>query len=110
MEDVAPFPPPRLQRVSEDLQREIDEALQDVCLDDLLQAGPRTGDAESGEIQLDQRCHGTVIKIDRDSVFFSLDGQHEGMASLRQFPEPPHPVCVWKSSPSGSWPTTACTN
>lgn len=86
---AVPFPPPRLQRMSEDLQREIDDALQDISLDELLQGGPRTTNAAGTEIQLDERCQATVIKVDRDLVFFSLDGQHEGMASLRQFPEPP---------------------
>ncbi len=88
---VTSFPPPRLQRMSEDLQQEIDEALQDVSLEELLQGETRTDAATTGEITLDERVLATVIKTDRDSVFCSLGGQHEGVVSLRQFAEPPAP-------------------
>ena len=81
------FPPPRVQRISQDLQDEIDAALGDVSLDALL-----TGAAESGartEIELDSKYPGTIVKIHRDSVFFSLGANHEGVATLKHFSELP---------------------
>jgi small subunit ribosomal protein S1 len=93
------FPPPRLQRVSEDLQQEIDDALKDLSLEELLQGEAGAGGGSSAEITLDERCQATVIKIDRDAVFFSLGGAYEGLASLRHFAEPPAPGSSWEVVP-----------
>ncbi len=93
------FPPPRLQRMSEDLQQEIDEALQDLSIEELLQGESRPDAGSSDEIALDQRCQATAIKTDRDSVFFSLGGASEGVASLRHFAEPPAPGSQWEVVP-----------
>lgn len=82
------FPPPRIQRVSEDLQREIDSALLGLSMQDILESsGGRQ--AKGPEPELDKRYRGIITKIHRDDVFVSLPGNHEGVASLRQFPKPP---------------------
>ncbi|MFO0915574.1 MAG: S1 RNA-binding domain-containing protein [Pirellulales bacterium] len=61
---------------------ELAAAMGDIQLDKLLGGKVTT-------LELDSRCRGTVVKIDHDSVFISLGSQHEGVASLRQFADPP---------------------
>ncbi len=81
------FPPPRVDRISDDLQREIDEALGGQSIDALL-----TGDAQAAagaDLELDKRYPATLVKIHRDNCFFALPGAHEGIASLKQFADPP---------------------
>lgn len=73
--------------LSTELEREINSALGDEALDALVSSGP-TEDA--GELlEMDSRHRGTVVKIHGDNVFFSLGGRNQGVASLRQFKEPP---------------------
>ena len=73
--------------MSSELVDEINDALGGLSLDQLMDQGGSGGSASAQEIELDQRCQGTVIKIDRDSAFFNLGVQNEGIASLRQFGE-----------------------
>ncbi len=82
------YPPPRVQRLPQDLQQEIDAALDGVSLDDLMNDSS-TSSARNAEPKLDERYPATVVMIHRDDIFFSLPGQYEGMASMRQFDEPP---------------------
>jgi small subunit ribosomal protein S1 len=84
------FPPPRVERVSKELQDEIDAAIGDISMEDLIGESPST-QATSGEVELDSRVKAQVVKVHRDLVFFSLGGNHEGIASLKQFDEPPEP-------------------
>jgi small subunit ribosomal protein S1 len=70
-----------------DLEREIESALGDAALDELVSSGPTE---DIGELlEMDSRHLGTVAKIHGDNVFFSLGGRNQGVASLRQFKEPP---------------------
>jgi small subunit ribosomal protein S1 len=88
LEPPKPVPiPSRREPVSEDLQREIDAALGEMSLDDLLVA-PVTTQA-SREVERDVRRLARVLRVHGDDVFFALDGRHEGVASLRAFPAPP---------------------
>ena len=41
------------------------------------------------ELEPDQKYTGTVIKVHRDNVFFSLPGNHEGVASAKQLGDLP---------------------
>ncbi len=102
--DIQPvaFPKPRLGRITSDLQKEIDEALSGVSIDDLLtgKAGPTKGT----EPQPDERYDATVVKLHGDDVFFSLPGNYEGIAALKQFTEAPQlgaqlPVIVRRFNP-----------
>ncbi len=86
-EPMSPFPPPRVQRLSADIQREVDEALAGVSLDDLLSGGEAA--SEDAELKLDTRYPGKVVKVDREYVFFTLPGFHEGAVPSRQFEELP---------------------
>lgn len=82
------FPPPRVERVSKELQDEIDAAIGDISMDDLLGESP-SAQTTSNEIELDSRIQAQVVKIHRDLVFYSLGANHEGIASLKQFDDPP---------------------
>ncbi len=98
--DAAIEPPPVVPRPSgpvptpsvrdplpEDLERELAAALEGASLDDLL--GATAPDTLGTAIELESRIKCTVARIHGDNVFFSLGGRNEGVASLRQFPEPP---------------------
>jgi ribosomal protein S1 len=82
------FPPPRIQRLPEDVQKEIDEALDGVSLDDLM-TGPATSSQRESEPTVDERYRASIVKIHREDVFFDLPGSYEGIASMRQFDETP---------------------
>ena len=62
---------------------ELELALEDLKMDSLI------GTSEPAEIEVDSRIKAIVSRIHNDNVFFSLKGRHEGIASLRQFKEPP---------------------
>ncbi len=80
--------PPRIEKVTDDLQAEIDAALGGVSLDDLMGVSSPTK-AKSQEPQVEKRYRATVVKIHRDDVFFSLADHYEGVASVRQFDKLP---------------------
>ena len=82
------FPPPRIQRLSEDVQREVDEALAGLSIEDLLGEGASGGD-EKTEIQMDSRYTATVVRVDPEYVFYSLPGRHEGVAAIKHFEDLP---------------------
>jgi len=96
-----PMPdPPRLDPfsvrsaggISEDLQREIDEALGDASLNestlDAMLVGKDVSAIEA-ELEPESKVKATVVKIHQDNVFYNLGSRNEGLASLRQFDEPP---------------------
>ncbi len=68
------------------LDDEVAAAMGDVSLDEML-AGEESFTGE--EAELDSQRRATVVHIHRDNVFFSLGQRSEGVASLKQFPEPP---------------------
>jgi len=86
---AASFPPPRTARVSAELQAEIDEALGNVSLDELMASQSSASTAAS--LEIDSRHQATVVKIHRDNVFCSMGGRNEGVVSIKQFKEPPQP-------------------
>ena len=88
--DTAPtekpsFPPPRIQRSTPELEAEIEAALGDFSIEELV------GDPGQGttSIEVDSRVQATVVKVHRDDIFFSLPGHQQGVASSRQMAEPP---------------------
>lgn len=86
----APVPvPSRRDRISADLEAEIDAALDGVSLDELLTG--RSNRDVGQPLELESRHRAAVVGTHGDSVFFSLDGRNEGAAPLRQFAEPPQP-------------------
>ena len=81
-EGTPSFPPPRIQKMSDDIQREFDEALSGLSMDDLLGGGAET---KQDEIVIDSKYKATVVKVDREYVFFSLPGHHEGAVAIKYF-------------------------
>ena len=80
-------PPSVREPLSADLERELAAALGDASLDDIL-AGTTSPQSGAG-LEPESRHRGVVARIHGDNVFFALGGRHEGVASLRQFPQPP---------------------
>lgn len=87
----APLPPKPSVRdpLPQDLEDEIAAALGDMTLEQLTQEA--TTKTSGDELEIDSRVRGIVIRLHADNVFFSLGGHHEGVASVRQFAEPPEP-------------------
>ncbi len=75
------------QPLSEDLERQFAAAMANASLDDILSGGML--EAAAAPIEPESRHRTAVTRIHGDNVFFSLGGRNEGVASLRQFPEPP---------------------
>ncbi len=85
---AGPIPTPSVRDpLSPELEAQFAAAMGDVSLDEMLVGGV-TGNAAA---TLEQGAHvkTAVARIHGDNVFFSLGGRNEGVASLRQFPEPP---------------------
>ena len=82
------FPPPRIERVSAELQQEIDAVLGDASLDELFSAH-RSHATRGPEPEVDQRLRAVVVKVHRDDVFVTLPGGFEGAVPLKQFVEAP---------------------
>ncbi len=84
----APVRPPSVREpLSADLEREFAAVMGDASLDEILDgaAGPQPVAA----LELESRQQACVVRIHGDNVFFALAGRHEGVASARQFTEPP---------------------
>lgn len=81
------FPQPVARSSSAELEDEIAAALGDKSLDELITAE----DAATLRpiLEPETRLTGSVIKVHRENVFFSLGGRDEGIAPLKQFNEPP---------------------
>ncbi|HZL86821.1 MAG TPA: S1 RNA-binding domain-containing protein [Pirellulaceae bacterium] len=79
--------PNRRGPLPDDLQAEIDAALGGLSLEDVIagRAAPDSG----GRLENESRHRGQVVELHGDNVFFSLGGKNQGVASLRQFTEPP---------------------
>ncbi len=86
---VSPLPPPR-SFVQEDVEAELDRAMSDASLDELL------GGSQSGEdlFEADSLQSGRVVAVRRDDVFVEFSGRQQGIVSLRQFDVPPRPGAV----------------
>jgi small subunit ribosomal protein S1 len=79
--------PSRRGPLPDDLQAEIDAALGGLSIDEIV--GGRTEPDTGGRLENESRHRGQVVDIHGDNVFFTLGGKNQGVASLRQFKEPP---------------------
>jgi len=68
------------------LQREIEDALGDMSLDDILAAEDGRGQRGPSGLR-----RGRVIAIDRDDIFVDLGGKSQGVLPARQFEDEPLP-------------------
>jgi small subunit ribosomal protein S1 len=84
-----PVPVPNLRDpLSEDLEKELADALDGLSLEDAI-AGSAPAAIAADSIPPETRCQGRVHSVHKDAVFVSLDGRNQGLLSLRQLPEPP---------------------
>ena len=74
--------------LSAEVQQALDDAIADLTVEDLMTAEATNNAAQ--EIELESRRKGTIVRAHGDNVFFSIGGRNEGVASLRQFKEPPN--------------------
>ena len=70
-----------------DLEQEIQEALENTNLDEIVASELTQQAGETLAVNSTRRA--TVIRVHGDHVFFSLSGPHEGAVSIRQFKESP---------------------
>ena len=82
------FPPPNLSKqLTPELEKELEEALGGMSLDDALKAQDEK--SATGEVALEEKTHARVVSIHRDDVFFEIGSRNQGVLSLKQFAEPP---------------------
>lgn len=79
-------PVPNRRQRDEALEAELEAALGGASLAELVDASTKES---GGELEAETRLSATVARIHQDNVFFTLKGQHEGVASLRSFKTPP---------------------
>ncbi|MFZ5828542.1 MAG: S1 RNA-binding domain-containing protein [Planctomycetota bacterium] len=88
---VGKIPPPNLRdRLTPDLEAELEAALGDASIDDLLAEGPGGG-APAASLEPESRQQAKVISVRREDVFVELGGREQGSVPLRQFQAPPSP-------------------
>ncbi len=83
--------PPNLRsELPPELAQELQEALGDMSVDDMLAAEGRSEAAAVGtELEPESRQRGKVLQVHGDNVFLELPNHNQGVVSLRQFKEPP---------------------
>ncbi|NLF70992.1 MAG: S1 RNA-binding domain-containing protein [Candidatus Anammoximicrobium sp.] len=81
-------PPSRRQPLSADLEQEFESLMAGASMEELVAGSPAAATVGDG-IEIDSRRRAVVVKIHGDDVFFALDGRNEGVASVRQFRDPP---------------------
>jgi small subunit ribosomal protein S1 len=84
-----PVPVEIPRRESDELEAELAEALGDLSLDEMMATEARTSQKIGQILAPETHLSGTVMKIDRENVFFALGSRNEGIAGMRQFREPP---------------------
>jgi small subunit ribosomal protein S1 len=81
------FPPPRLEaNLSPEMQQELEAALGDVAIDDLL-AGSKPDTTD--ELTEESRVTGKVLSIRNENIFLDIGGRHQGVVSIKQLEQPP---------------------
>lgn len=74
----------RRGRLSQELEQEINDALGDVSLNELL-----TVETKKPAASADNKMHGTIVRIDRGLAFVVMGGRNEGIIPLPEFKTPP---------------------
>jgi small subunit ribosomal protein S1 len=86
--DLTPGPaivPSKRGKLSDELEKEIEDALGGMSLDEVLSADSKKPLEQSA----DNKNHGTIVRVDRDMVFVVMGGRNEGMIPLIEFKTPP---------------------
>lgn len=83
-------PPSRRDPLTPELEQQLQEAMANVSLDRLVNDTRADVAARSSELlEQDTRLHAVLVRIHGDNAFFALGGRNEGVASMRQFRDPP---------------------
>ncbi len=77
-----------------ELQAEMDEALGDMSLDDLVAADSPLPLPVADNIEPETKVKAKVVSVHRDNVFFEIGARNQGMVPLKNFAEPPAPGTV----------------
>jgi predicted RNA-binding protein with RPS1 domain len=72
--------------LSSDMEDELNRAMGDASMDDLLGAGPSGGETS---LELESLQTGRVVAIRRDDVFVEFGGREQGIVSLQLLDTPP---------------------
>lgn len=84
------FPPPNLRsHLPADLEAELEAALGDASIDDLLAGGDAVSSTDA--LEPDTKRSGRVIAVRRDDVFVELGGREQGIVSAKSFDQLPEP-------------------
>lgn len=87
----APSTPSTRPAMDADLMREIEDALGDMRIEDMIGGkGPLHRGAGSVKGERQVRA-GTVFRVHDGEVFVEFDAKRQGVCPLAQFPEPPNP-------------------
>ncbi|MBX3414060.1 MAG: S1 RNA-binding domain-containing protein [Pirellulales bacterium] len=92
-EPIAPankrFPPPnKRHNLPPELEQELQDALGDLALDDILTGSTKTA-STSEELTNDTRVKGRIVSQHNEFVFIDLGNRNEGVIPLKQFTKPP---------------------
>ncbi|HZZ73950.1 MAG TPA: S1 RNA-binding domain-containing protein [Pirellulales bacterium] len=83
------IPKPNLRAaLSPELQQEMDEALGDLSLENMLGGGGAAAPV-ADQIEMDSTRQAKVLSISRDLVFVDLGSRNQGFIPLKQFATPP---------------------
>jgi len=89
------FPPPSIRdRLSPELEAELEAALADVPIEDLMISNDTLTSLPA--LEPESRHVGRVIAVRRDDVFVALGSREQGILSLRLFEEPPQPEATFE--------------
>lgn len=84
------FPPPnKRQQLSPELEAELQEALGDASLDELVKGASLPSAAV--EVEPESRHQARVVSIHREDVFVDFGQRNQGVVPLKQFEQPPEP-------------------
>jgi small subunit ribosomal protein S1 len=81
-------PVPNRRQRSEELEAEVEAALSGVSLDEIVKGDLKT---DANRLENGTQHRAQVVDLHADDVFFSLGGKNQGLASVRNFAEPPKP-------------------
>jgi predicted RNA-binding protein with RPS1 domain len=83
-----PVPVPNRRQKSADVEAELAAALGGMSLDEIVASDLKT---TADRLENESRHRGQVVEVHGDDVFFALGGKNQGVASVRNFAEPPNP-------------------
>ena len=86
--DEASAVPSRRERLSADMEAEVEQSLGGMSMDELL-AGGEVAIQQGETLEPESRQRGRVVGIRRDDVFLELGGREQGCIPLHQFAQPP---------------------